>query len=65
MRLYRVLFTTSDVVGNTTTMSTFVNISMLEKFTPYKVQVFATTIVEGIGSEVANVTTDEDGKCHC
>ena len=38
---------------------------MLEKFTPYKVQVFATTVAEGIGSEAVNVTTDEDSKCHC
>ena len=35
---------------------------MLERFTAYQIQVFATTVVEGNGSEIVMVTTDEDGK---
>ena len=35
---------------------------MLEIFTTYQVEVFATTVAEGDGSEIVNVTTDEDGK---
>jgi len=35
---------------------------MLEIFTTYQVQVFATTISEGDGSELVFVSTDEDCK---
>jgi len=35
---------------------------MLEKFTTYQIQVFATTVSEGIGSEFISLTTDEDSK---
>ena len=45
-----------------TTTNTSVIITMLEKFTTYKVQVFATTIGEGDGSDVVTVITDEDSK---
>jgi len=62
VRSYRVVFTTGDVVNNTTTMDTLVIISMLEKFTTYQVQVFASTVVEGSESEILNVTTDEDSE---
>ena len=37
-------------------------IEMLEKFTTYHVQVFATTVAEGNGSDVVMVTTDEDSE---
>jgi len=35
---------------------------MLEKFTTYQVQVFATTVAEGEGSDIVTVTTDEDSE---
>ena len=37
---------------------------MLEKFTTYQVQVFASTVAEGDGSDVVTVTTDEDSKLY-
>ena len=43
-------------------MTTSMIIDMLEKFTTYKVQVFATTVEEGDGSEIVKVTTDEDSE---
>ena len=52
---------TDDVVNEIITTNTSVIITMLEKFTTYEVQVFATTISEGDGSDVVTVTTDEDG----
>ena len=62
VRSYRVVYTTGDVVDNTITMDTSVIINMLETFTTYQVQVFATTVVEGNGSGIVVVTTDEDGE---
>ena len=53
---------TGDVVNEITTTNTSVIITMLEKFTTYEVQVFATTITEGDGSDVVTVTTDEDSE---
>ena len=75
VRFYRVEYTsttddvdqefsgsTDNVVNKTFTTNTSVIITMLEKFTTYEVQVFATTISEGDGSDVVTVTTDEDSK---
>ena len=64
VRSYRVEFTrtTDNVVDNITTTNTSVVIVMLEKFTTYQVQVFATTVVEGDGSDIVTVTTDEDSE---
>lgn len=64
IRSYRVQFTrtTDDSLGNITTTNTSVVITMLEKFTAYQIQVFATTVAEGDGSDVVTVTTDEDSK---
>ena len=42
-----------------------ITINELKIFTTYQVQVFATTIIESNGSEIVNVTTDEDGKLLC
>ena len=53
---------TNDVVKEIITTNTSVIITMLEKFTTYEVQVFATTITEGDGSDVVTVTTDEDSE---
>ena len=52
----------TDDVNEIFTSNTSVIITMLEKFTTYEVQVFATTITEGNGSDVVTVTTDEDSK---
>jgi len=38
------------------------SINNLEIFTTYRIQVFATTITKGDGSEIVYVTTDEDSK---
>ena len=74
IRSYRVEFTGMDDssdVDNVTTdnMTTSIVIEMLEKFTTYEVQVFATTVEEGNGSEIVTVTTDEDSElsvyCTC
>ena len=75
VRFYRVEFTsttdgvdqefsgsTDNVVNETFTTNTSLIITMLEKFTTYEVQVFATTITEGNGSDVVTVKTDEDSK---
>ena len=35
---------------------------MLEIFATYQVQVFARTVVDGTGSEIVSVTTDQDSK---
>ena len=43
-------------------MTTSVVITMLERNTTYQVQVFATTISEGDGSNIITVTTDENSK---
>ena len=53
----------SDVDSITTdNMTTSMIIDMLETFTTYEVQVFATTVEEGDGSEIVTVTTDEDSE---
>ena len=64
VRSYRVEFTrtTDNVVDDVNTTNTSVVIDMLEKFTMYQVQVFATTVAEGNGSDIVNVTTDEDSE---
>ena len=67
IRSYRVEFTRmndSNDVDDVTTdnITTSINIDILEKFTTYEVQVFATTIEEGDGSEIVTVTTDEDSE---
>ena len=64
VRSYRVVFTriTDSIVDDVNTNNTSVVISMLEKFTTYRVQVFATTVAEGNGSDVVTVTTDEDSE---
>ena len=75
VRFYRVEFTsttdsvdqessgsTDDVVNEIFATNTSVIITMLEKFTTYEAQVFATTITEGNGSDVVTVTTDEDSE---
>ena len=64
IRSYRVEFIriSDNFVSSIYTTNTSVVIAMLEKFTTYQVQVFATTTVEGDGSEVVTVTTDEDGE---
>ena len=64
VRSYRVEFnrTTDNVVDDITTTNTSVVIVMLEKFTTYQVQVFATTVAEGDGSDIVTVTTDEDSE---
>ena len=73
IRSYRVEFTrmNDSNVDDVTTdnIATSVIIGMLEKFTTYEVQVFATTVEEGDGSEIVTVTTDEDSEllayCTC
>ena len=66
IRSYRVEFTRmndSNVDDITTDdITTSVIIGMLKKFTTYEVQVFATTVEEGDGSEIITVTTDEDSE---
>ena len=44
------------------TMNTSVVITMLERNTTYQVQVFATAISEGDGSDIVTVTTDENSE---
>ena len=43
-------------------MNTSVVITMLARNTTYQVQVFATTISEGDGSDIVTVTTDENSE---
>ena len=43
-------------------MNTSVIITMLERNTTYQVQVFATTVSEGDGSDIVTVTTDENSE---
>ena len=64
IRSYRVEFTniTDSFVDDIVTTNTSVIIIMLEKFTTYQIQVFATTIAEGDGSDIVTLTTDEDSK---
>ena len=64
IRSYRVQFTrmNDSIVDNVNTFNTSVIIEMLEKFTTYMVQVFATTVEEGDGSDEVTVTTDEDSE---
>ena len=54
--------TTDSLINDTFTTNTSVIITMLEQLTTYKVQVFATTTVEGEGSDVVTITTDEDSE---
>ena len=65
IRSYRVEYTrlngTSLTDERNTTKTTAV-IEMLDKYTTYTVQVFATTVAEGNGSERVIVTTDEDSE---
>jgi len=62
VRSYRVMYSSGRFNDDIITTITEIVINMLEKFTTYQVQVFATTIVEGDGSEIVLVTTDEDCK---
>ena len=62
VRSYRIEFTTGGVADNTYTVNTSIIINMLEKFTTYQIQVFATTVAEGDGSVFVSATTDEDSK---
>ena len=64
VRSYRVEFTSiaDNFTNDITTTNTSVVIVMLEKFTTYEVQVFATTVAEGNGSNIVTVTTDEDSE---
>ena len=66
IRSYRVEFSRSSdgVIDGISTASTSVIISLLEKFTTYQVQAFASTVAEGDGSNVVTVTTDEDSKLY-
>jgi len=61
---YRIEYnrTTDGIIDSITTSDTSVIITMLEKFTTYQVQVFATTVAEGEGSDIVIVTTDEDSE---
>jgi len=61
---YRIEYnrTTDGIIDSITTSDTSVIITMLEKFTTYQVQVFATTFAEGEGSDIVTVTTDEDSE---
>ena len=62
VRSYRVEYTTASATTSVNTSSTSVVLTGLEIFTNYQVQVFATTVAEGVGSEIVMVTTDEDSK---
>ena len=64
VRSYRVELTRiiDRFIDDITTTNTSVVIVMLEKFTIYDAQVFATTVTEGDGSDIATVTTDEDSE---
>ena len=68
IRSYRVQYneigTLDDNFDTTNNMTTSLIIRMLEKFTTYEVQVFATTVEEGNGSEIIIVTTNEDSELH-
>ena len=52
-------------INNVNTTNTSVIITMLDNYTTYEVQVFATTITEGDGSVVVRVRTDENSKFLC
>ena len=62
VRSYRIELTTGGVTDNTYTVNTSIIINVLEKFTTYQIQVFATTVAEGDGSVIVSATTDEDSK---
>ena len=65
IRSYRVKYTRlngTSVTDESNTTNTSVVIEMLDKYTTYTVQVFATTVAEGDGSENVTVTTDEDSE---
>ena len=67
IRSYRVVYNRSSdgFVEDVNTSDTSAMIFMLDEFTTYQVQVFATTVAEGVGSEVVTVTTDEDSESVC
>ena len=62
VRSYHIKYSSGNFSDDINTTNISIIINMLEIFTTYQVQVFATTITEGDGSEIVNVTTDEDGK---
>ena len=65
IRSYRVEYTRlngTSLTGESNTTNTTAVIEMLDKYTTYTVQVFATTVAEGNGSERVIVTTDEDSE---
>ena len=64
VKSYRVEYTriTDRTVADVTTTNTSVVVVMLEMFTAYQVQVFAATVVEGDGSVIVTVMTDEDSE---
>jgi len=63
VRSYRVQYVNGSSTANVNTTNTSIVIDMLEIYTEYQVQVFATTVAEGVGSNVVMVTTDEDSEC--
>ena len=62
VRSYRIEYSSDNFTNDINTTDTSIIIDMLEIFTAYQVQVFATTITEGDGSEIVSVTTGEDGE---
>ena len=62
VRSYRVEYGNGEITDSINTTNASIIINMLEIFTTYQVQVFATTIAEGDGSELVFVSTDEDCK---
>ncbi|XP_065901361.1 phosphatidylinositol phosphatase PTPRQ-like [Dysidea avara] len=60
VRSYHIKYSSGNFSDDINTTNISIIINMLEIFTTYQVQVFATTITEGDGSEIVNVTTDED-----
>ena len=62
VRSYRVDYTTGSTTTSVNTTNTSIVLTGLEIFTNYQVQVFATTVAEGVGSEIVMVITDEDSK---
>jgi len=62
VRSYRIEYRSGNFTNDINTTNTSIIIKMLKIFTTYRVQVFAITVVEGDGSKIMNVTTNEDGK---
>jgi len=65
VRSYRIEYRSGNFTYHIDTTNTSIIINMLEIFTTYQIQVFAMTIAEGDGSDIVNVTTNEDGKSTC